>query len=187
MIFAAGGAFIASETAVPLFVDWQAMQGWQAHTAVLQSVSGGDSSTEATYRYEWHGRTFQNDRVHVAAFNDNIGSYQRKLQDRLDKLYRNKQPVTIYVDPTDPRQSVIDRDMRWGLAVLVTGFCAIFLLIGVVVIYASLSPSRSPKFKAPKIADLRREFELKQKDESFNQSFLEFLQQILLEHVVGGV
>jgi len=174
LLFAAGGVFIAMETAVPTFQDWQTMQSWQTHSAKLISVTDGSGSAEASYRYDWKGVTFQNDRVYVARFKDNIGSYQDQMYGRLDYLHRNNQPVTIFLDPANPQQSVIDRNMRWGLFTLAAGFCSIFFLVGVVVIYASVSAPKKNYFEPPTTTQLRREHDLKKQHKDFNQSFMEY-------------
>jgi hypothetical protein len=174
LVFAAGGVFIAQETAVPAFYDWQEMQSWQPHNAKLISVTNGDGSVEASYRYDWKGVAFQNDRVYVARFKDNIGSYQGEMYNRLDYLHRNNQPLLIYLDPMNPQQSVIDRDMRWGLFALAAGFCSIFFLVGIIVIYLCVSPANKNSFKPPSATQLRREYDRKKQDAGFNQSFMEY-------------
>ena len=174
LLFAAGGVFIASETIMPTFQDWRVMQSWKPHKAILLSVSGGDTSTEATYRYELNGKAYQGNRVHVAAYKDNIGDYQGEMYEHLNHLYRNKREVQIFLDPRDPWQSVIDRNMRWGLFALASGFCGIFFLIGVIVIYASFVTPSEATFKPPSMRKLRREFDTRKSDPSFKQSFLEY-------------
>lgn len=134
LAFAGFGVYVAWETAVPTYHDWQLMQSWQVETAELLSVSGADNRTEASYRYYISDKLYQNDRVYVTRFNDNIGSYHEKLQTRLRQLQQTMQPVTIWYNPADPQEAVIDRDMRWGLFALMSGFCAVFFIVGLIVV-----------------------------------------------------
>ena len=59
------------------------MQDWCSTQAVLLSVSGAENSTEACYRYQVRGNEYLGDRVYVAEFNDNIGTYHQDLCQRL--------------------------------------------------------------------------------------------------------
>ena len=150
------------------------MKTWQPASARLLNVSGTDSRTEASYRYEIGGVSYQNDRVHVAVFPDSIGNYQTEIRERLSQLQSSNQPVAIWVNPDDPWDSVIDRDMRWGLFSLMTGFCSLFILVGLGVIYGSLKASKQPAFRPPSTTELRREWEEKKTDAGFRQSFIEY-------------
>ena len=64
--------------------------------------------------------------------------------------------------------------MRWGLFALASGFCGIFFLIGVIVIYSSLVTPSEVTFKPPSMRKLKREFDARKSDPSFEQSFLEY-------------
>ena len=139
--FATGGVFIALETAVPTYQSWQTMQSWQSSPATLINVTGSSNDTEATYRYTVAGVDYQNDRVYVSSFKDNIGSYHQELFQHLQWLKDNYQSVTIWYNPNDPSHSVIDRDMRWGLFALMAGFCSVFILTGLAVSYSCLRSS----------------------------------------------
>jgi hypothetical protein len=66
----------------------------------------------ARYRYQYNGRTYNSSRVSFHTSHENIG-YSRHLYERLDKAWQNGEPVTAWVDPRDPQQSLLDREMRW--------------------------------------------------------------------------
>ena len=158
LIFAGGGLFIFSETALPTWQSWSAMQNWQPAYAQLLSVSGSENETLAAYRSNFDGISYQADRVYVAEFNDNIGSYHDDLLGHLRNLYSEGEFLPLWVHPLNPQQAVIDRDMRWGLFALMTGFCAVFILIGLLVIYAGMRPGKNPSdVKRPSLLALRKE------------------------------
>ena len=175
LAFAGGGFFILYQTAWPTWQNWQEMRSWQPVAAQLLEVSGSDSDTRARYRYSVNGSAHENDRVYVAEFTDNIGSYHGDLQKELRAKRYNGGTVTVWFNPLDPEQSVIDRDMRWGLFALMVGFCSIFILIGLGVVYASMKPGRNDAHsKTPSLSALRSEWKERQKDPAFRESFLEF-------------
>lgn len=175
LVFAGGGIWMALETAVPTYRNWQQMQSWQPAQAQLLAIGGAENETTASYRYQFEGRSYSGNRVYVAGFNDNIGSYHRQLQQRLHSHQRQHLPVRIWVNPGDPRQAVIDRDMRWGLFILMTGFCLVFILIGlvvaVVVVRAALA---RPANALLTTAQLRREWQARQAEPGFSQSFISY-------------
>ena len=178
MMFAGGGLFFLSQTAVPMWRDWHAMQDWQSTYAQLLSVSGGNNQAQATYRYEINGATYQGDRVHVSTFSDNIGSYHEDLLANLRRHQSAGEPVIVWVNPADPSQAVIDRNMRWGLFALVSGFCSIFILIGLLVAYSGIrAANKKPVAGRPSIGMLRREWQQKSGEPKFTMSFLEYVQQ----------
>jgi hypothetical protein len=175
LAFAGGGLFILSQTALPTWQDWYAMQSWQPARARLLSVSGSENKTEARYQYQVNGATYQGDRVYVAAFSDNIGSYHSDMLTRLGNQERTDEPIGVWVNPIDPQQSVIDRDMRWGLFVLMSGFCSIFIFVGLLISYASVTSKDEPSgHKRPSLSTLRKEWNQKRQDPNFNDNFLEY-------------
>ncbi len=182
LAFAGASLFMLSETAVPTWEDWYAMRSWQSNNARLLSVSGSEVQTRARYRYQVKGVTYEGDRVYVAAFSDNIGSYHSELLARLRNQHRAGEPVVIWVNSLDPRQAVIDRDMRWGLFALISGFFSVFIVIGLFVSYASImSGNKGKRSSRPSLLALRKEWKQKRHDAGFKDSFLEYSQQRIAE------
>ena len=178
LIFAGGGLFFLSKMALPMWQDWQAMRDWQPAYATLQSVTGSENATKARYQYEVDGISYPGDRVYVSTFNDNIGPYHKNLYARLRQHQRSGEPLTVWVNPQDPRQAVIDRDMRWGLFALMSAFCSVFVLIGLLIAYAGIrAANKKPGSGRPSLRALRREWKQKSNEPNFNMSFLEYAQQ----------
>lgn len=182
--FAGIGTMIALETAVPTYLDWRAMQQWQPAYATLIKISASDNDTEATYRYHVDDVAYRNDRVYVSTSKDNIGSYHQTLYHKLRRLKDNHQPVRIWFNPDNPAESVIDRDMRWGFFALMSGFCSIFIVIGLAVSYACLKKPASLQGgrNKPSLTELKRLWRQKQAEGQTNESFLEFVRQQALEY-----
>ena len=146
--FAGVGAWMGWSIADAMLESMR-MQNWQSTQARLETAGyethhGDDSTTYqayATYRYTANGQEYHGDRVGLFSGNDNIGSYQQDTGLRLESLWRNGQPVVIYYDPERPAESIIDRDLRWGMV----GFRSIFLFVfggvGVgLIVFGFLSP-----------------------------------------------
>ena len=183
LMFAGGGVFFLSVTALPVWQDWHAMKRWHSAQAALISVQGGENYTRANYRYEYNGTVYERDRVYIADFNDNIGPYHKNLYSRLKDHQRTQSPITVWVDPANPGQSVIDRDMRWGLFALMAGFCSIFVLVGVAVAWGGITSKKTAaKSKRPSLSALRKEWQQKQRETpGFNLGFIEYSRQRSVE------
>ena len=83
LIFASGGGFVLLETSWPMWQNWQRAADWRPASARLLSITGADNDTQASYRYDFTGGSYQSTGVGVAEFNDNIGSYHQDMQDYL--------------------------------------------------------------------------------------------------------
>ena len=109
------------------------MRSWQPTPAHLTSAgyttnSGDDSNTYeayAEYRYQYFGQTFSGDRVGIGSGSDNIGDYQQDTGRRLSNAHSRSEPITIWVNPDRPNESIIDPTLRWGLL----GFKSIFIFV----------------------------------------------------------
>ncbi len=126
---------------VGIFMGWlayssyseaEAMKEWNEVPAVitsaeLESHRGDDSTTYkcvATYEYEIEGRKYVGDRVGISSGSDNVGSYQQDKYRELSGYHRSKGPFRCYVDPDDPNNAVLYRELRTEMV----GFYAIFVL-----------------------------------------------------------
>jgi hypothetical protein len=115
------------------FYDAWRMQGWEPVAAQLAAAgyethSGDDSDSYeayARYSYQYRGRAYYGDRVTLAGGADNIGDYQVDTGNRLSAILASGQPLTVWVNPEVPGESIIDRSVRWGLV----GFKSIFLFV----------------------------------------------------------
>jgi len=115
-----------------VFDAWQ-MQDWVSTKAQLSNAgyethAGDDSDTYeafAVYSYRFQGQDYTNDRVGLTDGADNVGDYQTDLGRWLSSNQSRGELIDIYVNPSDPQDSVIVRDLRWGMI----GFRSIFVLV----------------------------------------------------------
>ena len=176
LFFAGAGGFIAFETAVPTYVAWTEMKGWNNTQAKILAAGGADNGVTATYQYEVAGNRYRGDRVYLASFKDNIGSYHIDMQRYLAEKRRTGRPVTIWFDPANPADSVIDRDMRWGLFALMTVFCSVFIVIGLVVAIASLKGKTTTKESPrPSLAEMRKSWKTALASDETSGGFIDYV------------
>jgi hypothetical protein len=109
------------------------VQAWTQVDATLHSAgftthSGDDTDTYeayAEYSYSYAGQSYLNDRVAISNGADNIGDYQQETGRRLSGAWSRGEKVTVFVNPLQPDEAILDPSIRWGLL----GFKAIFLLV----------------------------------------------------------
>lgn len=178
LLFAIAGLFFAMETVVPTYQSWEKAKHWQATPGMLIKVGKIDNGVEADYQYTVNDRLFENSRVSVAVFKDNIGSYNDDLFQTLERHYQAQKPITVWFNPNNPQESIIDRNMRWGLFALMLGFCSVFVLIGTGICWVSLKPDKSTQKRRQKLSllQLRSEWMNQRSEPGFQMSFIEYCQ-----------
>src|SRR5438045_3100724 len=74
-----------------------------------------EAVSSSSYRYRIDGRDYESDRWGLARVSgsDNIDTWYRDMSDRMATAFEKHRPITVYVDPKDPSQAVIDRNIRW--------------------------------------------------------------------------
>ncbi len=113
------------------------------------NVSRGKSTSYqvvADYVYEFGGRKYQGSRVGLTGGADNIGSFQQDAYRELSQHQKSKKPFRCFVNPRQPAEALLYRQLRWEMAafqmifVLVFGAVGFGLLIGAL---TSLSSQRA--------------------------------------------
>ena len=122
MIYSIGGNLIDGTR----MASWETVDGYVV-SGGYKTNRGDDSDTYkpyATYRYDYNGRRYEGTRVAISETSDNIGDFQQELGRKLSSAAAGKKPIDIYVNPNDPTESIVSRDIRWALI----GFKMIFLI-----------------------------------------------------------
>lgn len=133
---------------------WEAyqMQSWQSGSANLieagvHTSRGDDSDTYrayATYTYEYNGQHYQNNRVGISAMSDNVSDYQQEFGARLQQRWRAGQPVPVWINPNNPAEAILDRQLRWGLVLFEMLFVVVFGGVGLgLIAFCLLKPSEA--------------------------------------------
>jgi len=127
----------------PEFSYWLDARSWQYTEGQLLSYrlntakgseGGSTYSISARFRFEVSGHIYESSRYGIHTGNDNIGNYHQQQYQRLQRIERDQLPLTVWYDPADPNQAVVDRDLRWGLMLMQAVFAVVFALVGLVVV-----------------------------------------------------
>ena len=110
--------------------DWLPVEGAVAEASLdkTRHVSSGPKSSgsvyyiydvKATYEYKVDGRTYTNDRVGSRGADNS--DYHEGMYALLEAHQRERTPVTVWYDPGNPAESILDRSIPWdkvGLSLL---------------------------------------------------------------------
>jgi hypothetical protein len=114
--------------------DWVVVQA-TVESANLHSRSGRSTTHQAdgTYRYRFGGKEYVGTRLGVSPIGgaDNIGDWQESMADYLRDAMRERRTISVFVNPDNPAEAVVDRDVRWGFVVFMGLFAVIFGGVGV--------------------------------------------------------
>ncbi len=135
--FAGVGVFMSGWVVRDLWT-YNAIQSWDATPATLleaelkgeQKRKGGSLRATARYRYEVDGESYENERVALHDMSDNIGKFQRERGEELKRLLKQGKPITAYVNPANPTEAILFRDLRPGMLALKAVFALVFGAIG---------------------------------------------------------
>ena len=131
--FAAAGLFVGY-LATRSLATWYEARDWVEIPARiletdLEVHQGSDSTTyelTAHYEYEWEGRTYTSHSVGLSSGSDNVGSFHQDRHAELSNYQASGAIFRCFVDPDEPTQSLLYRDMRWGLFALMGVFALLF-------------------------------------------------------------
>jgi len=138
-MFAAAGIGIFISQSIPMITSYSDARSWEPINAQLlehnlktnRSDDGTTYTATARYTYEYRGDSYTSNKVGFSQGSDNIGSYHQDINTRLYNIKRNGQPLTVWVNPNNPNESVIDRSLRWGMLLFSSLFLFLFGGIGV--------------------------------------------------------
>ncbi|NQU20830.1 MAG: DUF3592 domain-containing protein [Candidatus Nealsonbacteria bacterium] len=147
--FAAVGVFMGGWSAMTL-LDYTRMRGWQEVPctivkAELEEHSDSDGTTYevmAEYRYTFNGQEHTGTRVSLDSGADNIGSFQQDAHKELSRHRQQRRPFRCFVDPDEPSESVLYRELRFGLLAMKIVFALVFGGVGFGLIIGSVFARR---------------------------------------------
>ncbi|MEN6557732.1 MAG: DUF3592 domain-containing protein [Thermoguttaceae bacterium] len=117
------------------FLDFAKTREWQEVPATIVRAdlkSHSDSHNRTTYeavaeyRYTVNSRTYTGHRVSLMSGSDNVGSFQRDAYRTLKQHVKSGRPFRCFVNPAQPEQSVLFRDLRWDMVLFRTVFATVF-------------------------------------------------------------
>ena len=140
----------------PAISSWWSARGWEEvpcwiETAELKTSSGSKGGTtyrvEASYHYEFDRHSYHGDEVSFFGGSDNFGDFQAQAFQQLQSSAGKDRPFRCFVNPSNPGQSVLFRDLRWGLLLMMSVFPTLFPLAGFLVSIGGWLQSRKQRQK----------------------------------------
>lgn len=129
--------------------EWSDAQSWVEVPARIEQASlethSGDTTTYsvgATYTYHYEGRQYTGNRVDLAGGSDNVGDHHQRIFASLERARARGGDHTVYVNPRDPAQALINRDLRTGLLMFKGVFAVVFGGAGIAVLALTLHAAR---------------------------------------------
>jgi hypothetical protein len=131
----AGAAYVIGR----MIYDGQRAQEW---VGVRATVDAYDHGTVA-YRYTFQGREYHGDRLGANPIGgtDNLDSWHDDMRSMLSSAKSENKPITVWVNPENPAESMVDRTIRWKLVMFASVFALAFGGVGVgalVMLFANL-------------------------------------------------
>lgn len=117
--------------------QWRLTQHWVEVPAIIETVklqehrSSGTVTYDSTarYRYQFDGQVFVGDRVSLYGPEDGT-SYHRVIVRELEEYRDSQQPFRCFVNPDYPKDSLLYRDIRWGLYLMIGLIALLFSGVG---------------------------------------------------------
>jgi len=149
MLFVMFGLLAAYSSAGKMIVGYVASSNWIEAPATLHSLKldrkHGETTTysvKSEYSYSFNGFRYRGNRVSLSTASDNVGKYWQELYSNLRKL-RTDNEVSVWVNPKDPSNAVLDRTLRWKSIVFASMFLFLFGGLGGLFTWASLQGVKS--------------------------------------------
>lgn len=142
--FAACSMFMAWSLASLLMLA-SAASNWVETPATITHLElerGETQKVIGNYQYVYLGQQYTSDRIALSTEADNISKFHNELYQRLKKRFDANQPVTCYVNPSDPGTALLDRSLRPKLVVFHIPFILAFGLAGFGIVISAIVMNR---------------------------------------------
>jgi hypothetical protein len=129
-------------------VEWRAAAHWVETPAYILETrleshedSEGATTYQATarYRYVFDDRNYEGERVSLFSGSDNLGDFHQRVYAELSRYAGSDGPFRCYVDPANPAQAILYRELRWGMLAFMALFGAIFGGAGLAILVSGLA------------------------------------------------
>lgn len=139
--FGGVGAF-ATYGVVSLFGDSRQAEEWvlvqakveEAQLTTSRGSKGGTSyRAEGAYSYAFGGKKYMGRQLGFDALGgaDNVGDWQTSMAAFLEEAKRSGKSIPVYVNPDNPAEAVVDREVRWAMVLFMGAFGLIFGGVGI--------------------------------------------------------
>ncbi|MBF0244529.1 MAG: DUF3592 domain-containing protein [Planctomycetes bacterium] len=167
--FAGVGLFMLGWMALCL-ASYLGMKNWEEVPALIQKAelvsktsrdSDGKTSTTheavATYSYEYRSRKYTSSRVSIYKGSDNLGSFQQQVVRELREHLESGKPFRCFVNPEEPAEAVLYRDLRLEMLGMQALFGLLFGGAGFGIMFFAISSFKRSKEQKLKERDCPQE------------------------------
>ena len=121
---------------VKMLQDGHRAEQWVRVKANVTSFSEGG----VNYTYQFAGKNYSGDRLGANPIGgtDNIDSWHNDMQSMLSEAKSGSKPITVWVNPDNPSESMVDRTIRWKLVAFIIPFAMGFGGVGIGALYVLL-------------------------------------------------
>jgi hypothetical protein len=118
----------ASWVLARMIQDGHRAEDWVRVKAEVDSFGNGS----VNYHYTFAGRSYSGDRLGANPIGgtDNVDSWHDDMSAMLSEAKSAGKPITVWVNPDNPSESMVDRTIRWKLAVFIIPFALGFGGVG---------------------------------------------------------
>lgn len=151
--FFLGGVIVGAWPMAETLYNWKQTRSWQKVPAtVLEVELDRHSRKKATtyqvtvrYRYEFGAGVHESEKIGLGDDDaDNVGSWHQDWHRALKRKMRTREPIAVWVNPGDPSQAVIDRDIRWPKLLFMLPFAILFPAVGIGALWFAWNALRIP-------------------------------------------
>jgi len=124
--------------------DWVRVPGVLEQVNLLSQRSKDSTthSVHAAYHYDYNGHRHYSSRVGYDWSSDNLSDYQQRLVQRLE-LAQSRNRLRVWVNPDNPAESFLVRELRWKKMGFMTLFGGLFTAAGLFLLKLGRSSSAS--------------------------------------------
>lgn len=157
VVFTAAPIALVYPTVVTPVIDawssrnWVATEGQVINSSVDRTWVNNSSTSSTTnrgtfvykvsasYQYTYAGNSYYGSRIGLMDVSDAIPAWHQNWHTYLQRAKSKKTPITVYVNPDNPYESLLDRGIRWTRMVGNILIAALFVSIGLFIMYSMIS------------------------------------------------
>ena len=127
LLFGGVGFLAIYAIAGTLYTGWRT-SSWVATPATITHVDTG----QVAYSYEWQERRYTGDRAgtFVLGGSSGVDDWDDRMEELISKARSEERPVSVFVNPSNPAESILNREIRWKLLVVFVPFAVGFTGVG---------------------------------------------------------
>jgi ankyrin repeat protein len=116
----------------------------QATIADVRHVRSGkgSSAVRARYTYFWQGARYASEQISLqqgSQSSDNLSDWHERWFETLKQAQSSESTITAWIDPSNPSDAVLDKDVRWAKVWFAIPFATLFTGVGLVAGYFFLT------------------------------------------------